>query len=226
MEAFGGRFRYSGMTTATAVQALPQAAASRSAAVLGSDARVRRHAAGLLGVARFAVSGEPRPGALIVLTALGMEPERLRAIRTAAEAQPEARILAIMPTDAPNPALRRALLAGAAGIVLEGELDRTLVPTAHAVLAGQLAVPSSLGRQIAPRPLSHREKEVVALVVKGLTNREIANTLYLAESTVKTHLASAFRKLDARSRSDAIARIQDPETGYGMSVLAIVNPAA
>ena len=98
-------------------------------------------------------------------------------------------------------------------------------PTARAILAGQLTVPSALGRQIAPQPLSHREKQVLALVVKGLTNREIAGRLYLAESTVKTHLASAFRKLDARSRADAVARIQDPETGYGMGVLTSVDAA-
>ena len=48
----------------------------------------------------------------------------------------------------------RAMLAGAKGITLDHELDRALVATARAMLAGQLAVPSALGRQIAPRPLS------------------------------------------------------------------------
>ena len=57
----------------------------------------------------------------------------------------------------------------------------------------------------------------------GFTNREIAQKLFLAESTVKTHLSSAFRKIDARSRSEAVARIQDPESGYGMGVLAVVD---
>jgi DNA-binding NarL/FixJ family response regulator len=214
------------MKSASVVQALPSWTPTGSASVLGSDANGRRHAARLLAEAGFGVWSEPRPEALIIVAAGGSEAARLREIRTLAEARPDALILAIMPAGSRNTALRRALLAGAGGIVLEDELDRALVATAHAVLAGQLAVPSSLGRQIAPRPLSHREKQVLALVVKGLTNREIADTLYLAESTVKTHLASAFRKLDARSRSDAVARIQDPETGYGMSVLATVDPAA
>jgi DNA-binding NarL/FixJ family response regulator len=221
----GGEFvRWSDMSTATVVQALsvPRAASPR-AAVLGSDAGMLRPVASLLAEAGFSVSAEPRPDALLVLVARGNEAERRREIRALAEARPEARILAIMPTGVSNPVLRRALLAGAVGIVLDGELDRTLVPTAHAVVAGQLTVPSALAGQIAPKPLSHREKQVLALVVKGLTNREIADTLYLAESTVKTHLVSAFRKLDARSRSDAVARIQDPESGYGMSVLALVE---
>jgi DNA-binding NarL/FixJ family response regulator len=214
------------MKSATVVQALPSWTPSCAAAVLGTDAQVRHRAAGLLAQAGFGVSSEPRSEALMIVAAGGSEAARLREIRLLAETQPDAQILAVMPAGSRNTALRRALLAGAGGIVLEDELDRALVATAHAVLAGQLAVPSSLGRQIAPRPLSHREKQVLALVVKGLTNREIADTLYLAESTVKTHLASAFRKLDARSRSDAVARIQDPEAGYGMSVLATVDPAA
>jgi DNA-binding NarL/FixJ family response regulator len=131
-----------------------------------------------------------------------------------------------MPTDVPNAAMRRVLLAGAAGIVLEDDVERALVPTARAVFAGQLTVPSILGQHIAPRPLSHREKEVLALVVLGLTNREIARKLYLAESTVKTHLSSAFRKIDARSRSEAVARIQDPESEFGSGVLAVAHGVA
>jgi DNA-binding CsgD family transcriptional regulator len=94
------------------------------------------------------------------------------------------------------------------------------------MLAGQLTVPTALGRQLAPRPLSHREKQILALVMAGRTNREIANKLYLAESTVKTHLSSAFRKLDARSRSEAVTRIMDPESGYGATILELANDGA
>ena len=131
-----------------------------------------------------------------------------------------------MPAGVPNAALRRVLLAGAVGIVLEDDVERALVATARAVFAGQLTVPSVLGQHIAPRPLSHREKQVLALVVLGMTNREIARKLYLAESTVKTHLSSAFRKIDARSRSEAVARIQDPESAFGSGVLAVAHGVA
>ncbi len=110
--------------------------------------------------------------------------------------------------------------------MLEPVLDRALVPTARAMLAGQLTVPGDLGRVIAPRPLSHREKEILRLVVDGATNREIAHKLYLAESTVKTHLSSAFRKIDARSRSEAVARIQDPEAGIVLGVVELADVAA
>jgi DNA-binding NarL/FixJ family response regulator len=194
------------------------------ATVLGGAPHARRQILELMEHAGFSVWPEPPPGgALIVIPDRPSELERLREIRTAAEAHPDSPILAIAAADAPNASLRRALLAGATGIVLEDDLEHALVATAHAILAGQLTVPAVLGRQIAPRPLSHREKQVLRLVVLGATNREIATKLYLAESTVKTHLSSAFRKLDARSRSEAVARILDPESGYGVGILDLTD---
>jgi DNA-binding NarL/FixJ family response regulator len=198
--------------------------------VVGGDARTRKatamllHAAGLEIAAGNGAWREARAELIVLLVPDGRA-DMVRDVRLMAEAQPDALIVAVVRADTSNAVLRRVLIAGVAGIVLDRDVDRALAPTVRAILAGQLTVPSALGRQIAPQPLSHREKQVLALVVKGLTNREIAGRLYLAESTVKTHLASAFRKLDARSRSDAVARIQDPETGYGMGVLTSVDPA-
>jgi len=209
------------MSTAT-----PVSAASPAAAVLGGDVRARREVARLLAEHGFQVRETTGPGTLAVLIGAAGEVVRLREIRTLAEREPDATILVIAPTAAPNASLRRALLAGAAGIVLTDEVDHALAATARALLAGQLAVPSALARQIAPRPLSHREKQILGLVVEGLTNREIADRLYLAESTVKTHLSSAFRKIDARSRSEAVSRIQDPDSGYGLGILALGDQAA
>jgi DNA-binding NarL/FixJ family response regulator len=201
------------------------------AAILGGDPGDRRHVAELLATAGFAPCAHDdlsapigaKPDTLAVLLGRGNAPERIRDLRTVAEMNPKVRIVASMPTDAPNASLRRALLAGAAGLVLDRDLDRALVATGHAVLAGQLAVPSALMRQIAPRPLSYREKQILGLVVLGFTNREIADKLFLAESTVKTHLSSSFAKLDAHSRSEAAARILDPEAGYGVGILAIAG---
>ena len=190
--------------------------------VVGGDARTRQAATMLLHAAGLDVPGAH---SLVVLLVSDGRADMVRDVRLTAEAQPDTLIVAVVPADTSHAVLRRVLIAGAAGIVLDRDVERALAPTVRAILAGQLTVPSALGRQIAPQPLSHREKQVLALVVKGLTNREIAGRLYLAESTVKTHLASAFRKLDARSRADAVARIQDPETGYGMGVLTSVDSA-
>jgi DNA-binding NarL/FixJ family response regulator len=196
------------------------------ATVLGGDPRARHQTARMLGDAGFGLRSEPEPGALIVLISPAREDARLRDIRELTEAHPSAAILAVVPTEVPSAGLRRVLLAGATGIVVEDDVERALVPTARAVLAGQLTVPSVLGQQVAPRPLSHREKQILALVMLGMTNREIASKLFLAESTVKTHLSSAFRKIDARSRSEAVARIQDPDAGYGAGILEIADGLA
>jgi DNA-binding NarL/FixJ family response regulator len=195
-------------------------------AVVGGDAIARQAVARVLPEDDFLINtANPAesPALIIVLLSVATEAERVSQLRTHGERHPDARLLAIMPVAAPNSSLRRALIAGATGIALDDDLDRTLEPTAWATLAGQLAVPISLARQIAPRPLSHREKEILTLVTQGRTNREIARHLFLAESTVKTHLSSAFRKLDARSRAEAVTRLSDPESGYSNALLEIPN---
>jgi DNA-binding NarL/FixJ family response regulator len=60
-------------------------------------------------------------------------------------------------------------------------------------------------------PLSAREVEVLALVAEGATNAEIAQSLFISESTVKAHLQNIFGKLGVRTRTQAALRYR--ETG-------------
>jgi DNA-binding NarL/FixJ family response regulator len=120
-------------------------------------------------------------------------------------------------------AIRGALNAGAAGVVLFDELSSTFVPCLGALLAGQICVPRAFGRQVDPPPLSSREKQILGLVVMGYMNSQIAERLFLAESTVKSHLSSAFGKLGVRSRNEAVNMILDPDRGLGMGILALVG---
>lgn len=117
--------------------------------------------------------------------------------------------------------LRAALEAGAAGIVLEEEADRALGPCLEAARAGQVCVPWRHGQRIDPPALSLREKQILGLVVMGQTNGQIAERLVLAESTVKSHLSSAFGKLGVRSRNEAVDLIVDSERGVGMGILSL-----
>jgi DNA-binding NarL/FixJ family response regulator len=117
--------------------------------------------------------------------------------------------------------VRAVLAMGATGVVLERELAGTLGPCLHAVRVGQVCVPRQQWRQIAPPALSAREKQILGLVVMGYMNSQIAERLFLAESTVKSHLSSAFGKLGVRSRNEAVNLILDTERGFGMGILAL-----
>jgi LuxR family maltose regulon positive regulatory protein len=60
-----------------------------------------------------------------------------------------------------------------------------------------------------PEPLSERELEVLQLIAAGKTNRRIASELFVSVGTVKTHINNVYRKLDAHSRTQALARARE-----------------
>ncbi|MGN6587516.1 MAG: helix-turn-helix transcriptional regulator [Solirubrobacterales bacterium] len=135
-------------------------------------------------------------------------------------AQPEAPVAIVCAEVRPGE-LRGALAAGVNGIVLEEHLAATLETCIAAVRAGQVCVPRQHAPQVEPATLSAREKQILGLVVMGYMNSEIAEQLFVAESTVKSHLSSAFSKLGVRSRNEAVDLIVDPERGLGMGILAL-----
>ena len=106
-----------------------------------------------------------------------------------------------------------SLRAGARGYLLKGASRTELfdaVRTVHA--GGSLLQPLVTGRLLdhmnapEPEPLTPRELEVLALLARGLPNKEIADSLYIGERTVKFHVSSILAKLDAGNRTEA-ARI-------------------
>jgi DNA-binding NarL/FixJ family response regulator len=130
---------------------------------------------------------------------------RLRRLRR--EAGETAVIVVSQPTTGAG--VRRALDAGADALVFEPDLELTLAATIRAVASGQSVVPRKLRAGVERPTLSHREHQVLTLVGEGLTNAEIAERLYLAESTVKSHLASVFTKFGVHSRKEAAAVFAD-----------------
>jgi two-component system response regulator DesR len=120
-----------------------------------------------------------------------------------------------------NGEVRKALDAGVSGLVSLNEAPSALPPVIEVVRAGQLSVPGSRGAELEKQVLTSREKQILGLVVMGMTNAEIAGKLYLAESTVKSHLSSAFAKLGVASRSEAASVILDPRLGAGLGILTI-----
>ena len=112
-----------------------------------------------------------------------------------------------------GPELRRALERGVDGVVLRNDVEEALVAVVAAVCVGQVSLPSGQRGEIMVPALTTREKQILALVTAGRTNTQIAGRLFLAESTVKSHLSSAFSKLGVSSRYEAAALVLDPERG-------------
>jgi DNA-binding NarL/FixJ family response regulator len=153
----------------------------------------------------------------------GLTEQRHRARETVERVAPRGTVLI---TDlVGRGALERLVAEGVNGIVLEDELEITLAPTVRAVASGQLCVPERVRAAIEHRPLSLREREILALVIMGLSNGEIAGRLHLAESTVKSHLVSTFAKLGVRSRAEAAVVVSDPQQMLSTGVLGLSGDA-
>jgi len=116
------------------------------------------------------------------------------------------------------------LWAGVDGIVFDPGADAIVGAVVRSVLAGYVAVPRALLAALQPPPLTRREWQMLELVVEGLTNREIAERLYLAESTVKRHLSSTFRRLGVSSRREAAAAVLAAEQSSGMGRRPTIPP--
>jgi DNA-binding CsgD family transcriptional regulator len=140
------------------------------------------------------------------LLAHGGPVERLQAVR------PACAIVVVAMSEEVG-VIRKALRGGVNGFVFHSALERALAPTAAAVRAGHVAVPRELRRRTCWSAFSVRERQVLQLAAEGLTNSEIADRLFLSESTVKCHLSSGFRKLGVCSRAEAAAAVLDPRTG-------------
>ncbi|MEU2157562.1 response regulator transcription factor [Streptomyces sp. NPDC019396] len=106
----------------------------------------------------------------------------------------------------------RAVEAGAAGYLLKDMARAELADAVRAAVRGETVLaPSVAARlmdQLRTRPerprLSERETAVLRLVAEGATNAEIGRRLYVAESTVKTHMLRIFNKLDVTDRTAAV----------------------
>jgi DNA-binding NarL/FixJ family response regulator len=134
---------------------------------------------------------------------------------------PDAKLIAIVPAASTHREVRLCLSAGAVAVVMESELEKLIDLTVAAVVAGHSIIPASLTTTFRKPVFTAREKQVLGLVVIGMSNSEIARRLFLAESTVKSHLSSSFGKLGVASRKEATAMILDPESGFGTGILGI-----
>jgi two-component system NarL family response regulator len=119
---------------------------------------------------------------------------------------PGARIVALS-TYGGDEDIHRAFLAGVQAYLTKDVLHDELIQAIRAVHTGQKYLPAPIAAALAaqlPRPdLSSRELEVLNLIVQGLSNKQIAYALGIAEHTVKNHVKSILNKLDVDDRTQA-----------------------
>jgi DNA-binding NarL/FixJ family response regulator len=145
---------------------------------------------------------------VLILTCDVDRPTEVTALRKLSRAAKGAAIVVVSPR-VNGTAVRRTLDAGADALVFEPELIQALIPTLRAVESGQSVVPRNLRAGVERPYLSHRERQVLSLCSEGQTNAEIARSLVLAESTIKSHMASIFTKFGVHSRKEAVAVFND-----------------
>jgi len=119
---------------------------------------------------------------------------------------PEARVIVLTTFDLDED-IFRAMDSGAKSYLLKDTPEDELAETIRAVYAGREKLSPKLAERLALRQkrpeLSQREMEVLRLLVRGRSNKEIASTLFITEDTVKAHLKTLFVKLDVQDRTDA-----------------------
>ncbi len=141
------------------------------------------------------------------------------------ERWPEARVI-ILTTFDDDEYVFEGLRAGALGYLLKDVSGQELAEAVRTVAGGGALIEPSVARKVLaefarlapparpieaglPDPLSEREREVLRLLAQGLTNREIAARLHLAEGTVKNYVTHILQKLGVRDRTQAALRARE-----------------
>ena len=130
--------------------------------------------------------------------------EAIQAIR---KESPDARIIVLTTYDTDED-IYRAVESGAKSYLLKDGSDGSLLTTIRAVHAGEFTLPERVATLLEKRrqsaEISAREMEVLNLLVKGRSNKEICNELNVTEDTVKFHFRTIFTKLKVRDRTEAV----------------------
>jgi two-component system NarL family response regulator len=102
----------------------------------------------------------------------------------------------------------RALQAGAHAYLLKGFRKEEFEDAVDMVMSGQRYLPTTIASKLANRmcrpALTQRETEILQLIARGRSNREIASQLFIREETVKTHMRTLFQKLGVNDRTLAV----------------------
>jgi two-component system NarL family response regulator len=162
---------------------------------------------GMAGSAKEALAEVQRRKPDVVLMDLRMpEMEGAQAIVELRRIQPDIRILVLTNYEADED-IFRALQAGAMGYLIKSTPQEEIVKAVEMVHENKRCVPPNIAQRlletIGREELSQRELEVLKLVASGLTNKEIAQRLFISDKTARNHVASCLVKLGVDDRTEA-----------------------
>jgi DNA-binding NarL/FixJ family response regulator len=150
----------------------------------------------------------------------------VRATRLLKDARPQCNVIVLTTFD-DDEIIFDALRTGAVGYLLKDVASAQLVEAIRAAARGEsILEPSVAAKVIAEftrvssmvppmqmeglvEPLSERELEILGLIARGASNKEVADQLFIAEGTVKNHMTHILGKLDARDRTQAVLKARD-----------------
>jgi DNA-binding NarL/FixJ family response regulator len=102
----------------------------------------------------------------------------------------------------------RAVQAGAQGYLLKDTSEQQMLEAIRSVHAGKRFIPSEIAARLADRMLrsnlTARELEILTMLAKGLTNKQIGSALNISENTVRNHLKCVMSKLEVSDRTEAV----------------------
>ncbi len=172
-------------------------------------------ATGAQAVAVAVAASEPPD--LVLMDVRMPEMDGIEATRRICAAHPQARVLIVTTFDL-DEYVYGALQAGAAGFLLKDTPPTELIRSVRVIASGDSLLGPSATRRLIERHVSRparrlditeRERQVLVLVARGLSDAEIAQTLYITLSTVKTHVSSLLLKLDARTRVHLVIAVYE-----------------
>ena len=144
----------------------------------------------------------------LVVIDLGLPDDSgLNVIRAVRSRYPDARFVVLTNSEGDED-IHQALTAGALGYVIKGMAHQSLVEAVRRVARGGRYLPQPLAKTLEQRNpnsnLTAREREVLAQVVKGRTNKEIGAALCICEGTVKRHMGEILSRLEVSDRTQAV----------------------